>query len=179
MIVQIVTCHNTIYLCTYSVSPRSLNITMLAALNTPVLESIEGLIHWDIQRDSDTMDVLNTLYIITVTPESEKLNQSIFETSNISIPLTLFLNQGYNISVVARSCIGTSASATIHIRITQFDNNCILVVKDGIMVIAMNCCLSSATTTTTDEVTVNNFTTDSTLDLITQQHGASMHVHHY
>ena len=159
-------------------SPRSLNITMLAALNTPdiVLESIEGLIHWDIQRDSNTMDVLNTLYIITVTPESEKLNQSIFETSNISIPLTLFLNQGYNISVVARNCIGSSAPATIHIRITQFDNNCILVVKDGVMVIAMNCscCLSSVTTTTTDEVKVNNFTTS---DLATQQHGASMHAY--
>ena len=60
---------------------------MLAALNTPVLESIEGLLHWNIQKDmdSDIMDVLNTLYIITVTPESEKLNQSIFETSNISL----------------------------------------------------------------------------------------------
>ena len=164
--------------------PQPLNITMIAALNTPALESdvsIEGVLHWDldIQEDSDIMDVLNTLYIITVTPESEKLNQSIFETSNISIPLTLFLDQGYNISVVARSCIGTSAPATIHIRIIQFDNNCILIVKDGVMVLAMKCCLSSATRTTTDEVTVNNFTTDSTLDLITQQHGASMHVHHY
>ena len=160
--------------------PQPLNITMIAALNTPVLESdvsIEGVLHWYLDIQEDIMDVLNTLYIITVTPESEKLNQSIFETSNISI---LFLDQRYNISVVARSCIGSSEPATIHIRIIQFDNNCILIVKDdGVMVLAMNCCLSSATTTTTDEVMVNNFTTDSTLNLTTQQHGASMHVHHY
>ena len=84
------------YLCTYSASsPQPLNITVTAALNPPGLESIEGLLHWDIQEDSNTMDVLNTSYIITVTPESEKLNQLIFETSNISIPLTLFLDHGY------------------------------------------------------------------------------------
>ena len=147
---------------------------MTAVLTTAsIAVSIEGLLHWVIQEDSDTTDILNTSYIITVTPESEELNQSIFETSNTFTQLTLFFNQEYNISVVARSCIGSSAPAIIHIRIIQFDNNCILIVKDGVMVLAMNsvCCLSSATTTTTDEVMVNNFTTDSTLDLTTQQHG--------
>ena len=100
----------------HAVLPQPLNITMKAALS-PASESIEGLLHWDIQEDSDTMDVLNTSYTITVIPESEKLNQSIFETSNTSTPLTLFLDQyqGYNISVVARSCLGTSEPAKLYI----------------------------------------------------------------
>ena len=46
-----------------------------------------------------------------VTPESERSNQSIlmFETSNTSTQLTLFFDQDYNISVVARNCIGTTS----------------------------------------------------------------------
>ena len=104
---------------THSEPPHPLNITVMVLLVPEMLESapIDGLLHWDIQ-DSDTVivDVLNTSYIITVTPQSEKLNQLIFETSNTSIQLTLFLDQDYNISVVARNCIGsTSEPAELYI----------------------------------------------------------------
>ena len=71
--------------------------------------SIDGVLHWDIQEDSDTMDMLNTSYIITVTPESEKLNLLMFETSNTSTPLTLLFDEDYNISVVTRNCVGTTS----------------------------------------------------------------------
>ena len=68
----------------------------------------------NVHKDSDTMNVLNTSSIITVTPESEKLNQSIFETSNASILLALFLDQGYNIRVVTRNCLGNSKPAELY-----------------------------------------------------------------
>ena len=104
-------------LCIHAAPPQPLNITMTAALTTASEfdVSIDGLLHWDIQEDSDTMhmDVLNTSYIITVTQESEELNQSISETSNTSTQLTLFLDQDYNISVTARNCVGTSEPAEL------------------------------------------------------------------
>ena len=87
---------------------------MTAAL-TPASESAVSLLHWDIQEDSDMLDVLNTSYIITVTPESEKLNQSMHmsETSNTSTQLTLFFDEDYNISVAARNCVGISEPAEL------------------------------------------------------------------
>ena len=86
--------------------------TLILASESDV--SIEGLLHWDIQEDSDTMDVLNTSYIIT--QESENSNQSITETSNTSTQLNLFFDEDYNISVVARNCVGTSKPAEVFIQ---------------------------------------------------------------
>ena len=102
------------------VPPQPLNNIMVTAALIPASESnasIDTHLHLsgNIHKDSDTMDVLNSSYIITVTPESEELNQSMFETSNTSILLTLFLDQGYNISVVTRNCLGTSEPAELYI----------------------------------------------------------------
>ena len=92
-------------------------MTVTAAL-TPASESdvsIDGLLHWNIREDNnvDTMNVQNTSYIITVTPESENLNQSIIETSNTFTQLNLFFDEDYTISVVARNCVGTSEPAEL------------------------------------------------------------------
>ena len=105
-------------ICLHAAPPQPFNITVTWVLTTAASESgvsinseFEGLLHWDIQEDSDTMDfMLNTTYIITVTPESEELK---FETSNTSTQLTLFLDQDYNISVTARNCVGTSKPAEL------------------------------------------------------------------
>ena len=129
-----------------------------------------------LQWIDQTLDaILNQSYIITLDPGPSTADfGDIFHTTNTSIRLDLFYDQDYNISVVARNCIGSSASAKIHIRITQFDN-CTLILKDYHDVL-VNSCLLSATTTTMDEVIVSNFTTDSTLVLATQKHGLSMHI---
>ena len=71
--------------------------------------SIDGLLHWDIEKDHYDSDTMNTSYIITVTPESEKLIHSMSETSNTFTQLTLFFDKDYNISVVARNCVGTTS----------------------------------------------------------------------
>ena len=129
-----------------------------------------------LQWIDQTLDIaLYQNYIITISvdPPSTVNSGIMFQTTNTSVQLALLYNQDYNISVLVRNCTGTSAPAIIHIRIIQSDN-CTLIVKDGIII--MDYCLSSATTTTMDEVTVSNFTTDSALDLATQQHGSSMHI---
>ena len=117
--------------------------------------------------------ILNQSYIITLDTAD---SGDIFHTTNTSIQLNLFYDQDYNISVVARNCIGSSSPATIHIRITQFDN-CALIFKDDHDIV-VNSCLLNATTTTMDElqVTVSNFTIDSTLVLATQKHGLNIHI---
>ena len=75
--------------------------------------SIDGTLHWDtrVHKDNGAMDAnIFYAYVIMVISESEKSNQSIImiETSNTSTQLTLFFDQDYNISVVARNCIGTT-----------------------------------------------------------------------
>jgi hypothetical protein len=62
---------------------------------------------------------LNQNYTITVSPDPPSAADSvtIFHTTNTSIQLALLYDQDYNISVVARSCIGTSEPAEIHIRL--------------------------------------------------------------
>ena len=100
----------------HAAPPRPLNVTMTVALATAseTSVSIDGLLHWDIYEDSNTMDVLNTSYIIIVTPESE--NQTITETSNVFTNVTLFYEQDYSISVVATNCIGiTSEPAELYV----------------------------------------------------------------
>jgi hypothetical protein len=119
--------------------------------------------------------ILNQNYMIIISrdPSSAADSVTIFHTTNMSIQLALLYDQDYlNISVVARSCIGTSEPAEIHIRLID---NCTLILKDDVIIMNYNC-LSSVTTTTTDEVMVTSgrFTTDSTLDMATQQHGSSM-----
>jgi hypothetical protein len=132
-----------------------------------------------LQWIDQTLDAgLNQNYTITISPDplSTADSVTILNTTNTSMELTLFNDQDYNISMVARSCIGTSAPAEIYIRIIQFVNNyCTLILKDD--VITMNYCPSSVTTTTTvtvtDEVMVSKFSNDSTLDVVTQEHGSS------
>ena len=101
----------------------------------------------------------------TVDPPSTADSGDIFHTTNTSVQLALLYDQDYNISVVARNCIGSSAPAEIHIRITIIDNNCTLVLQGEMTII--NSCLSSVTATTMDEAMMRNFTTDFTLDLST------------
>ena len=120
--------------------------------------------------DQTLSAILNQNYIITVFLDpgpSTADSGNVFYSTNTSIQLALIYDQDYNISVVARNCIGSSAPAVIHIRIVQFDN-CTLILKDD--VVMMNSCLS------TDEMMVSNSTTNSTLDLATQQYGSSIHI---
>ena len=80
------------------------------------LISLEGYLHWSIEGDDreDTAD-LNTSYMVTVIPESVESNLSVFTTSNTSIQLILSNDWEYNISVVAKNCVGTSEPAEIYI----------------------------------------------------------------
>jgi hypothetical protein len=94
---------------------QPLKVTVTAGL-TPTSESdvsIDGLLHWEVQEDCD---VKTNAYIITVTPESEKLNQSIELTSNTSTKVTLLFDEDYIISVEARNCIGVSKSTKLFIQ---------------------------------------------------------------
>jgi hypothetical protein len=69
--------------------------------------------------DQKLDEALNQHYTITISPDPLLTADSvtIFHTTNMSIQLALLYDQDYNISVVARSCIGTSAPAEIHIHI--------------------------------------------------------------
>ena len=152
--------------------PRNLAVVMSTDPGDPYLNII---LQWiDQKLDAALNQTYQAEYIITISWDPPLVADSgnIFHTTNTSIQLALLYDQDYNISVVARSCIGTSAPATIHIRIIQFDN-CTLILKDGVIEMNYNCLFS--TKTTIDEVMMSNFTTDSTLDLASQ-HGLSMHV---
>ena len=56
---------------------------------------------------------LNQNYIITISldPPSTADSGDILHTTNTSVQLALLYDQDYNISVVARNCIGSSAPA--------------------------------------------------------------------
>ena len=54
---------------------------------------------------------LDTFYGIMLFSES---NQSSFTTSNTSVWLTLFYDQDYNISVIAKNCFGNSEPTELH-----------------------------------------------------------------
>ena len=79
------------------------------------LISLEGYFHWSIESDDrEDTAYLNTSYMVTVIPESVESNLSVFTTSNTSIQLTLSNDREYNISVVAKNCVGTSEPAEIY-----------------------------------------------------------------
>jgi hypothetical protein len=75
----------------------------------PNVES--SFLHWNNQEVSPGVDVA-TSYLISLSSGS---NQSTFTTSDASVWLTLFYDQDYNISVVAKNCFGTSESAELHV----------------------------------------------------------------
>ena len=78
----------------------------------PNVES--SLLNWNLagtQAVSSGVDVA-TSYLVSLSSES---NQSNFTTSNTSIWLTLFYDQDYNVSVVAKNCFGTSEPAELHV----------------------------------------------------------------
>lgn len=58
---------------------------------------------------------LNQNYIIAISQDPPPIADSgnIFNTTNTSVQLALLYNQDYNISVVARNCIGSSAPVEI------------------------------------------------------------------
>ena len=159
----------------YAESPQPYNLTVVMSTRNhmdPGDPYLSVVLKW-MNQNLDA--ALRQTYIITISPDPPSTADSgdIFHTTTTSTQLTLLYDQDYNISMVARSCIGSSAPAKIHIRITIIDN-CTLILQ-GEMTI-MNSCLSSVTATTMDEAMMSNFTTDFTLDLASQQHGSSMHI---
>ena len=103
--------------CLHTEPPRPLNITLTARLR-PEEPAVSSYLHWSVadDHDEDTATVdLNTSYHISLFPELVGSNQSNFTISTTSIWLTLFYDQDYNISVVARNCVGTSEPAELHV----------------------------------------------------------------
>jgi hypothetical protein len=163
--------------------PRPHNLTVV--LSTRNADPVYGNPHLNVVLQWSRIDqtfsaTLNLNYTITISPDPPSADSmTIFHTTNVSIQLNLLYDQDYNISVVARSCIGTSAPAEIHIRIIQCDNFTLILRKDDVLRATMIYCPSSVTTTTTvtDEVMVSRFSNESILlDLATQQHGSSMNI---
>ena len=78
----------------------------------PNVES--SLLHWDLadNQEASLEGDLGTSYLISLSSES---NQSNIATSNTSLWLTLFYDQDYNISMVAKNCFGTSEPAELHV----------------------------------------------------------------
>ena len=74
-------------------------------------------LHWNTAENNEDNRVnLNTSYVVTIISEQLESNSStIMTTSNTSIQLALYCDQEYNISVVARNCVGTSEPAETHI----------------------------------------------------------------
>jgi hypothetical protein len=71
-----------------------------------------------LQWIDQTLDAgLTQNYTITISldPPSTVDSVTIFNTTNMSIQHALLYGQDYNISVVARSCIGSSEPAKIHV----------------------------------------------------------------
>ena len=127
------------------------------------------VLQW-VDQQPDTHLNLDQNYTITISPTAAN-SVAIFHTCDTFIQLSLLYDQEYNISIIARSCIGSSTPAEINFRIID---NCSLI-RDDVLI---NYCLFSeiTTVTTTDKVMANKFTNDSTSDLDPQQHGSSMHV---
>ena len=63
-------------------------------------------------HNQESMANLNTTYFTSLSSES---NQSNYTSSNTSILLPLFYDEDYNISVVARNCIGESEPAELYV----------------------------------------------------------------
>ena len=106
----------------HSESPHRPNITLTATLRLQEPD-VNIYLHWFMAESDDNNDSedtvvtvdLNTSYAISIFPELVGLNQSNFTISTTSIWLTLFYDQDYNISVVARNCVGTSEPAELYV----------------------------------------------------------------
>ena len=107
--------------CLHAEPPRPLNITLTARLRSEE-PAVSSYLHWSVADDRDmdedastaTVD-LNTSHHISLFPELVGSNQFNFTISTTSIWLTLFYDQDYKISVVARNCVGTSEPAELHV----------------------------------------------------------------
>ena len=155
----------------YAEPPQPYNLTVVMSTRNrdPGDPYLNVVLKWMNQN----LDAALNQNTISLDPPSTADSGDIFHTTNTSVQLALLYDQDYNISVVARNCIGNSAPAKIHIRITIIDD-CTLILKGEIII--MNSCLSSVTTITMDEAMMSNFTTDFILDLASQQYGSSIHV---
>ena len=94
-------------------SPHPPNITLTAIISFISDEPNVGssLLHWDLAENQEAslgVDVAIISYLISLSSES---NQSNSTTSNTSLWLTLFYDQDYNISLVAK----TSEPAELHV----------------------------------------------------------------
>ena len=106
----------------HSESPHRPNITLIATIRLEEPD-INIYLHWSVAESDDNSDSedtvvtveLNTSYSISIFPELVGSNQSNFTISNTSILLTLFYDQDYNISVVARNCVGASEPAELYV----------------------------------------------------------------
>ena len=107
----------------YTEPPHNLTIVMSTRNVNPGDPYLNVVLQWIDQTLNAIQNQNYTITTISLDPGPSTADSGdIFCTTNTSIQLHLFYDQDYNISVVARSCIGTSAPATIHIRIIQFDN---------------------------------------------------------
>ena len=130
-------------------------------------------LQWDHQQlDS----ALNQSYRITISPPTAD-SVTIYNTFNTFVQLALLYNQDYNISVVAKSCIGNSMPDKICIRIRDdvlTDNYLsevtITTLTDEMMV-------NKSTTTSEMILMANKSTNDSTSGLDPQQNGLTMRMH--
>lgn len=104
---------------TYTELSRPLNITLTASFRLEESDAVSSYLYWsgNIAESHDQNNIITnldmyTFYAVSVYSES---NQSYFTTSNTSIQLTLFYDEDYNISVVARNCIGMSEPADLYV----------------------------------------------------------------
>ena len=99
-----------------SIEPQKPSIvTILMPLIHPGYNAA-GSLNVTLQWDDEFVPMYLGNYTIIVYPEAVN-SQSIFYTSNTSIPLALHYDRDYNISVVASNCVGNSTPAEIHIRL--------------------------------------------------------------
>ena len=141
-------------------SPGNLTVVTSTQTTDPSDPYLNVVLQWDHQQ------LLNQNYTITISPSTAD-SVAIYNTFNTFIQLALLYDQDYNISVVAKSCIGNSMPEKIRIRIVD---NCRLI-RNGILT---DNCLPEITITTlimTDEMMANISINDSTSDLGSQQHG--------
>ena len=82
-----------------------------------VAGSLNVTLQWD---DEDSIHLghtrVNLRYTITVYPEAAN-SGSVFYTRDTSMPLALYYDQDYNISIVASNCAGNCTPAEIRIRL--------------------------------------------------------------
>ena len=88
---------------------------MLFRSEEPNVAIESSILHWDVADTQEASPGMNAIasYLISLSFNESNLSNS--TTSNTSVRLTLFYDQDYNISVVAKNCFGTSEPAELHV----------------------------------------------------------------